>query len=213
MGGAASTLDLIKQKRGLCTGLTAKLEFDPLVDGRLELGLSDLAREHTMEGDNNSFGEMELDWESMGVAFVDLGVKDPAAGIAHLNRHFVLADETGVFPLSGLGSLDLLGGKGKLACGQCCWLCHELGCVGQCSDGLGTWTWCWQTSGQSTRQRAWSHFPFWCSFVGGLQKEKENPMFCEILVFLLLFLVFLLLLKVPKGTPNLRKFEGKGKAS
>jgi len=32
-------------------------------------------------------------------------------------------------------------------------------------------------------------------------------------LFLLLFLVFLLLLKVPKGTPNLRKIEGKGKAS
>jgi len=38
-------------------------------------------------------------------------------------------------------------------------------------------------------------------------------MFWEFLGFLLLFLVFLLFLKVPKGTPNLRKIERKGKAS
>jgi len=56
-------------------------------------------------------------------------------------------------------------------------------------------------------------FSFLVFLHGGLQKEKENPMFWEFLVFLLLFLVFLLLLKVPKGTPNLRKIEGEGKAS
>jgi len=42
---------------------------------------------------------------------------------------------------------------------------------------------------------------------GACQKERENPLF----LFLFLFLAFLL--EVPKGTLNLRKIEGKGKAS
>jgi len=29
----------------------------------------------------------------------------------------------------------------------------------------------------------WLHFPFWCSFLWGVQKEKENPMSCVFLFF------------------------------
>jgi len=56
----------------------------------------------------------------------------------------------------------------------------------------------------------WLHFPFWCSFMGeggGTFNVLESPL------FLLLFRVFLLFLKVPKQTPDLRKIEGIGKAS
>jgi len=47
---------------------------------------------------------------------------------------------------------------------------------------------------------------------GGGPKGGGKSNVLGIHLFLLLFLVFLLFLKVPKGTQNLRKFEAKGKA-
>jgi len=47
----------------------------------------------------------------------------------------------------------------------------------------------------------------------GSQKGKGKSNVLGIPLFLLLFLVLRLLLKVPKGTPNLRIIEGKGKTS
>jgi len=47
--------------------------------------------------------------------------------------------------------------------------------------------------------------------VGGLQKEKENPMFWEFLFSCSFSFFLVFLLEVPKGTLNLRKTEGKGK--
>jgi len=48
---------------------------------------------------------------------------------------------------------------------------------------------------------------------GGSPKGEGKSNVLGIPLFLLLFLIFLLLLKVPKGRPYLRKIEGKGKAS
>jgi len=56
-------------------------------------------------------------------------------------------------------------------------------------------------------------FSFLVFLCGGSPKGEGKSNVLGIPLFLLLFLVFLLLLKVPKGTPNLRKIERKGKAS
>jgi len=57
----------------------------------------------------------------------------------------------------------------------------------------------------------WLHFPFSRSFAGGVPKGEGKSNVLGIPLFLFLFLAFLL--GVPKGTLNLRKREGKGKAS
>jgi len=56
-------------------------------------------------------------------------------------------------------------------------------------------------------------FSFLAFLRGGLSKGEGKSNVLGIPLFLLLFLVLRLLLKVPKGTPNLRKIDGKGKAS
>jgi len=48
---------------------------------------------------------------------------------------------------------------------------------------------------------------------GGVPKGEGKSNVLGILLFLLLFLFLAFLLEVPKGTLNLRKIEGKGKAS
>jgi len=48
--------------------------------------------------------------------------------------------------------------------------------------------------------------------VGSPKGERESNVL-GIPLFMLLFLVLRLVLKVPKGTPNLRKIEVKGKVS
>jgi len=48
---------------------------------------------------------------------------------------------------------------------------------------------------------------------GGGAKRGRKSNVRGIPFFLILFIVFLLFWKMPKGTPNLRKNEGKGKAS
>jgi len=61
--------------------------------------------------------------------------------------------------------------------------------------------------------------PLGCIFLFGVPSWGRGPKgggksnALGIPLFLLLFLVFLLFRKVPKGTPNLRKNKGKGKAS
>jgi len=56
-------------------------------------------------------------------------------------------------------------------------------------------------------------FSFFTFLRGGSPKGEEKSNVRGIPLFLLLFLVLRLLLEVPKGTPNSRKIEGKGKAS
>jgi len=56
-------------------------------------------------------------------------------------------------------------------------------------------------------------FSFLVFLRGGSRKGEGKSNVLGIPLFLLLFLVLRLLLKVPKGTPNLRIIEGKGKAS
>jgi len=53
-------------------------------------------------------------------------------------------------------------------------------------------------------------FSFLVFLCGGSQKGGGKSNVLGIPLFLLLFLLFL---RVPKGTPNLRKIEGKAKAS
>jgi len=48
---------------------------------------------------------------------------------------------------------------------------------------------------------------------GGGPKGEGKSNVLGIPLFLFPFLIFLVFLKVQKGTPNLRKIEGKGKAS
>jgi len=57
---------------------------------------------------------------------------------------------------------------------------------------------------------AFSFLVFLCR---GSRKGEGKSIVLGIPLSLLLFLVLRLLLKVPKGTPNLRIIEGKGKAS
>jgi len=56
-------------------------------------------------------------------------------------------------------------------------------------------------------------FSFLVFLRGGSRKGEGKSNVLGIPLFLLLFLVLRLLLKVPEGTPNLRIIEGKGKAS
>jgi len=56
-------------------------------------------------------------------------------------------------------------------------------------------------------------FSFLVFLRGGSPRGEGKSNVPGIPLFLLLFFVLRLLLKVPKGTPNLRKIEGKGKAS
>jgi len=60
---------------------------------------------------------------------------------------------------------------------------------------------------------AWLHFPFSGSFVGWVQKQEENPTFGEFLFSGSFSLFSSSFGKCEKGTPSLRKIEGKGKAS
>jgi len=59
----------------------------------------------------------------------------------------------------------------------------------------------------------WLHFPFSHSFAGGSPKGEGKSNVLGIPLFLFLFPFLAFLLEVPKGTLNLRKIEGKGKAS
>jgi len=56
-------------------------------------------------------------------------------------------------------------------------------------------------------------FSFFTFLRGGVPKGKGKSNFLGIPLFLFLFLFLAFLLEVPKGTQNLRKIEGKGKAS
>jgi len=56
-------------------------------------------------------------------------------------------------------------------------------------------------------------FSFFTFLRGGVPKGNGKSNFLGIPLFLFLFLFSAFLLEVPKGTQNLKKIEGKGKAS